>query len=1812
MKRTLLILCALLAMAYSAGTQAQNVWDGTVAGSFAGGNGTAEDPYLIADGAQLKRFAAIVNGTDGMAQNTAAKGRLTADIELNDTEGWENWNESTEGLNTWTPIGNSSQPFTGTLDGDGHSVSGIYVNSNEHYQGFVGYLGVNGIIQNIGVKESYVKGVWSTGGVCGQNDGLMINCYNSGNVTGSYYVGGVCGRSTGTDNEYSFLTNCYNTGKVTGHESVGGVCGLNTSHGPISNCYNIGSVTGSFKFGSVCGHNDHTVTNCYYLEGTTDGIGIDFSGSGKVFAKSAEQFASGEVAYLLGEGWGQTIGTDEYPVLGGEKVYQYNDGTYGNTPLPMEGSFYLISTADELRLFASMVNGGQTSINGKLTADILLNDTTNWTSWNESTAPANTWTPIGNSSQPFTGTLDGDGHSVSGIYINSGTDYQGLVGILEKGGTLQDLGVKASYIKGGYSVGGLCGWKFGTVTNCYNTGSVEGNNHVGGLCGDNYYATVTNCYNSGSVTGNSLVGGVCGQNNRTVTNCYYLTGMAAGGINGSDAAGQAEAKTETEFASGEVAWLLQNGQTEQVWGQTIGTDEYPVLGGEKVYQYSDGTYGNTPLQAGEDGFYLISTADELRLFASMVNGGQTSINGKLTADIVLNDTTNWKTWNESTAPTNSWTPIGSSWENQFTGILDGDGHSVSGIYINSGTDYQGLVGVLGEGGTLQDLGVKASYIKGVNQVGGLCGWNFGTVTNCYNTGSVAGNGYVGGLCGLNYGTVTNCYNSGSVTGNDYVGGVCGQNYATVTNCYYLDTCGATEEGTSKTADEFASGEVAWLLQGEQEGQVWGQTIGTEDYPVLGGLKVYNNNGTYSNMAMDGDGFYLISTADELRLFASMVNSGQTSINGRLTADILLNDTTGWENWGNTAPANSWTPIGNNSQPFTGTLDGDGHSVSGIYINSTAAYQGLVGYLDNGGTLQNLGVKASYIKGSYTVGGLCGRKYGTVTNCYNTGNVTGTGDYAGGLCGWNSSGTVTNCYNTGSVSGNRYVGGVCGDNYGGTMTNCYYTGSVTGSYYVGGLCGTNSGTVTNCYYLNTCGAAGVGTSKTADEFASGEVAWLLSTGENGEIWGQNLTFDPKDDYPVLGGKKVYNNNGTYSNMAMDGDGFYLISNADELRLFASMVNSGQTSINGKLTADILLNDTTNWTSWNETTAPANSWTPIGSGSQPFTGTLDGDGHSVSGIYINSEADYQGLVGYLGSGGALQNLGVKASYIKGGNAVGSLCGWNDYGTLTNCYNIGSVESTGAEAGGVCGTSTSGNVSNCYNTGSVTGYKRVGGVCGGNSGTVTNCYNTGSVEGNEIVGGVCGRNSSTVTNCYNSGSVEGNYSVGGVCGLNYGIMTNCYNTGSVEGYSNVGGVCGNSWGNVTNCYYLNTCGAAGVGTSKTSDEFASGEVAWLLQNGQTEQVWGQAIGTDESPVWQTEGNKVYKLTLQNGEEANALYANSGNFTLPAPAEREGYTFAGWFTAQADGTQVQDDATLTTDLTLYAQWTANSYTVTFDANGGEGSMNQQTFTYDVKQTLTPNAFTRTGYSFTGWNTQADGNGSTYVDKAEVQNLTAEAGANITLYAQWSINSYTIRFVNADGTELQSSEVEYGQTPAYNGETPTKESTAEFDYTFAGWTPQIANVTEEATYKATYTATKRSYTLTVALAEGCEEMGEVSGSGSYEYGTVVTLTATAHEGYKFMQWSDGDTNATRTIIVEGEVTLTATFEAEGGSETGLEEQMADTFQVIGMERSMRIEGSEQEACVFNTAGQLIYRGTKRIIEVHAAGIYLVRIGNETKRVMVR
>ena len=360
--------------------------------------------------------------------------------------------------------------------------------------------------------------------------------------------------------------------------------------------------------------------------------------------------------------------------------------------------------------------------------------------------------------------------------------------------------------------------------------------------------------------------------------------------------------------------------------------------------------------------------------------------------------------------------------------------------------------------------------------------------------------------------------------------------------------------------------------------------------------------------------------------------------------------------------------------------------------------------------------------------------------------------------------------------------------------------------------------------------------------------------------------------------------------MDGDGskdaVYEISNAGQLYWFAGLVNgtlSGieqNTSANAVLTADIVVNK--NVLKPDGTLNEGSSfkeWTPVGVGyDSSYTGIFDGKNHTISGLYFsNQDKVYVGLFGY--NSGKISNVdvGILDSYFYGASSVGGVIGTN-YGTITNCYNTGSVNGTSDSVGGVSGFNYRGTVTNCYNTGSVnsTSYN-VGGVIGyNNAGTIKNCYNTGGVSGESTVGGVIGSNDGeTITNCYNTGSVNGTSdSVGGVIGSNYGTITNCYNIGSVSGSEgNVGGVIGRNEFNasITNCYYDSTIytgnaiganrGTATKVEGKTTEQYKTGEVAYLLQLDQSDEVWGQTIGTDTYPT--LGGAKVYKTATYNGCE-------------------------------------------------------------------------------------------------------------------------------------------------------------------------------------------------------------------------------------------------------------------------------------------------------------------------------------------------------------
>lgn len=521
-----------------------------------------------------------------------------------------------------------------------------------------------------------------------------------------------------------------------------------------------------------------------------------------------------------------------------------------------------------------------------------------------------------------------------------------------------------------------------------------------------------------------------------------------------------------------------------------------------------------------------------------------------------------------------------------------------------------------------------------------------------------------------------------------------------------------------------------------------------------------------------------------------------------------------------------------------------------------------------------------------------------------------------------------------------------------------------------------------------------------------------------------------------------------------------------------------------------------------------WTSIGYGGKSFTGTFDGAGYKISGLYLNAgnlgpTDQGLGLFTSVGQGGTVKNLTVKGE-IDGTNAgvgIGGIAGRNDGGTISNCTSIvditGSVDSN---VGGIVGSGESGTIENCCNTGSinVTGSvdSNVGGIVGlaGNPNgrvtvTVENCENTGKVTvgGKGLIGGIVGRanGGSTVSNCRNSGSIDGNESkTGGIVGENYGAVLKCYNTGdvcsdgtaggiagrnvsenggsgrvenccntgdvtgAVSGSGDVGGVVGHNnnsekyvskikncyntgkvtgtgklggavgrieTGDVSDCYYLRQEGLPGIGSvtgetgtkveniiPKTAGQFASGEVAWLLQRWQNEQdeqdeqVWGQQLtgeSVDPHPVLTDEEDlSVLQVTFKDGAEGNKLYAygyaNAGAPVANWPADPEapeGQAFAGWYSGD---TKCESGATFTEDTTLTAKF-ETPYTVTvngsYAAGTGAGS-------YFAGASVTVSAGARPGYRFAGWTAE----GVTLTNASAETVTFVMPASNVTLTALW------------------------------------------------------------------------------------------------------------------------------------------------------------------------------------------------------------------------
>ena len=325
---------------------------------------------------------------------------------------------------------------------------------------------------------------------------------------------------------------------------------------------------------------------------------------------------------------------------------------------------------------------------------------------------------------------------------------------------------------------------------------------------------------------------------------------------------------------------------------------------------------------------------------------------------------------------------------------------------------------------------------------------------------------------------------------------------------------------------------------------------------------------------------------------------------------------------------------------------------------------------------------------------------------------------------------------------------------------------------------------------------------------------------GRILSQNSTI--AIDSKLLG-------NGTYKYLIIDNAGnikelvvkvtglkIYIIPNLERLKEFRNEVNAGNnfSGITVIQTADIQMNEgkyTINEETGEITFAEdAEQWEPIGDNSianSSFYGTYEGNGHKISGIYINDETlTNVGMFGYLK--GSVKNLNIMESYIVGKTNVGGIAG-SATNLIENCSNYATIGALNGYAGGICGSGSRIKIIGCYNAGKITSSGSfAGGICGHGFKSITNCYNVGEVSvSSSYAGGICGyvnNTSSEIRNCYNYGNISGNESVAGVIGEGFemDIIENCYNVGSITGIkNNIAGINGYTYytKQINNCYNI-----------------------------------------------------------------------------------------------------------------------------------------------------------------------------------------------------------------------------------------------------------------------------------------------------------------------------------------------------------------------------------------------------------------------------
>ena len=1025
-------------------------------------------------------------------------------------------------------------------------------------------------------------------------------------------------------------------------------------------------------------------------------------------------------------------------------------------------------------------------------------------------------------------------------------------------------------------------------------------------------------------------------------------------------------------------------------------------------------------ERGGGSTFSIGSAADWKTFCDRVNGGETTLNAKLTANIELNADIDFG---------QEIVMVGNQ-NHLYSGTFDGQGHTLT-INWNTGTSIRVSPFQSVKNTTIKNLHVKGEIKSKADGLTGLINDVYGTTTisGCIIEVNLKAKTILAGMVRLAIGnaklTITDCIVKGDFTvtkkGGKISGFVCRQygnctltnclylgtnnannneNYTfagdntEVNNCYYLNPCG-NAQGTPITKEQLRSGEVAHLLQNGRGKTVWGQVLGTDTIPQLtaeAAKHVYEVKFTLNNevkatryankdgkvilpttkdivgegynphhyyalafgggfsasttitedrqvaVTLDHKEYYEIKNKDDWKAFCDIVESGQTSVDAKLTQDVDLGSEIVM------AGTEDPNPFGyDDFLYYTGTFDGQGHTLK---FNWNAGKDDRIApfkYVKDA-TIKNLRTQGKITKKGYGLSGMVYIALGTTTisGCISDVDITG-GDgswndsQAAGMVqavGYQASVHITDCLVKGSITDNadesyRAMAGFVFSNSGTyTLTRCLYVGknNATNDKYSKTFGKDGYGaTFTDCYYLNPCGKA-QGTQVTAERLKSGEMAKLLQGDRTENVWGQTLGTDleplPTTDATkrVYEVKFVYNGKEVATRYATNGQGVHGgLPTAQDLLgtgynphhyyaiAFADGFNAS-TTVNADRKVDITLAEKdcyeiaskADWKAFCDLvnggqnaidakmTKDVDLGTDIakvGTANKPYAGTFDGQNHTLT---VNWDA------------GSANDV---APFRRVGGA-----------TIKNLRTEGSIRSNSFYLSGL--------IDEAIGENTVTG-------CVSNV-NLTTSYDKSSCDAAGLICCLFESARVTISDCLVKGSInataeKGQKGMGGFVFIQHGscIMNNCLYAGTNNasgGYTFASDSDPKATTTLNNCYYLNPCGKL-QGEQATKAQLRNGYVAYKLQKGRESQVWGQTLGTDTIPQLTAEAAKhVYevKFTL-NGKVKAMRYANRGQtVSLPRAKELAGtdynplntytLTFADNFSA---ATTVTGDKTVAVQMT-------------------------------------------------------------------------------------------------------------------------------------------------------------------------------------------------------------------------------------------------------------------------------------------------------------